>query len=327
MVKLNTKEIKLLKLSASNSVQLIRSFSDAFKRLNIKGTIYTADIERYCASAIVADKHFVVPRSDSDEYFSFLKKIIKENSINVVLSERDDEIYLLAQNKKIFDELNCILLFSDLKAIELCRDKYQLFKFFACNKIPTPKTWNFNDLKEKNSIKYPLICKPRFGSGSRDIICASDFYFIEKGISNKELYIFQEIIDGTEYTIDVLIDLEGNVLSVIPRTRILKKGGESYVSITRKNQNLINLAIKICSLIKFKGHINIQCIMRENTPYFIEINPRFGGASQLAFKAGMDSPYRIIQMLQGKKVEPFIGDFEENLIMLRYTQDFYIKTK
>ncbi|KKL08155.1 hypothetical protein LCGC14_2578730, partial [marine sediment metagenome] len=62
----------------------------------------------------------------------------------------------------------------------------------------------------------------------------------------------------------------------------------------------------------------------DSTPYFIEINPRFGGASNIAFKAGMESPLKILQIIKGENVKQFIGEFRENLIMLRYTQDFFI---
>ena len=126
-------------------------------------------------------------------------------------------------------------------------------------------------------------------------------------------------------TIDALNDLEGNVLSLIPRKRVLVKGGESILSITEKNETLLNYAKIISEKIRFIGHINIQCIMKETIPYFIEINPRFGGASNLAFEAGMDSPYKLMQMIIGEKVEPFIGDFEDNYLLLRYSQDFFVK--
>jgi len=319
------KDYNLLFLSSSNHVQLVNSFKDAYKTLNLSGDIYTADINKYCASSLVSKKHNIVPRSDSDDYFPALKKIIIENNINIVLSARDEELYILSRNKKFFDDLNCILLISDEKSITLCRDKYKLSLFFLENNIPQPRTIIFDDLKNNSEIKYPLICKPKIGKASYGIFKALNYESIEKIISNTSEYIFQEYIEGMEYTIDLLADNNCNVLSIIPRKRILIKGGESIISITDKNPIIINYAKHISELIGFKYHINIQCIVKNNIPYFIEINPRFGGASNLSIEAGMNSPLKILQIVKGEKIISFIGEFTENLIMLRYTQDFFLQ--
>ena len=316
----------LLLLSSSNHVELVNSFKEAYNRLDLTGSILTGDTKQYCASAMVSNKHFTLPKSESIDYFPYLEKLIKENGINIVLTARDEELEILSKRKNFFEELGCFLLVSDSKSIELCRNKLKLNNFFLENNIPHPKTYIFEDLMDNKAIQYPLICKPKMGKGGVGIYIVNQFKSIKHLISDLSTYFFQEFIDGDwEYTIDVLNDLDRNVLSIIPRKRLLIKGGESYTSITEKNETLINYAKLISEKIGFIGHINIQCIMKDKVPYFIEINPRFGGASNLAFKAGMDSPYKIMQMITGEKVHPFIGDFENDFMMLRYTQDFFIK--
>ncbi len=318
------KSYNFLLLSSSNHVQLINSFKDAFKLLKLRGNFYTADVENCCASRMVSKKHFQIPRSDSAEFFPALEEIIKNHGINILLSARDEELFLLSKNKKFFDELNCLLLISDEKSISLCLDKYKLSQFFEKNNIPHPNTYLFKELKKISDIEYPLICKPRLGKGGYGIYTVNNYDSIPILIKEPSKYIFQTYVKGIEFTIDVLNDLTGNILSIIPRRRILIKGGESIVSITEKNTQIISYSKFICEKIKFIGHINIQCIMKEHTPYFIEINPRFGGASNIAFKAGMESPLKILQIIKGENVKQFIGEFRENLIMLRYTQDFFI---
>ncbi|MFX1277413.1 MAG: ATP-grasp domain-containing protein [Promethearchaeota archaeon] len=315
----------LLLLSSSNHVQLVNSFKDAYNKLGIKGHVFTADIQEYCASAMVSEKHFPIPRSDSKEFFPSLKKIIGENKINIVLSARDEELAVLSQNREFFIEHGCILIVSNENSINLCRDKYELNNFFKKNDIPHPETHLFAALNDNQNIKYPLICKPRFGKGGLGIYKVYNYNTIQNLIDNTSDYIFQEYIEGVEYTIDVLNDLKGNVLSVIPRKRVLIKGGESIISITEKNDQLINYAKKISEKIGFVGHINIQCIIKDDIPFFLEINPRFGGASNCSFEAGMKSPINIMLMVQGEKIKPFIGEFKDNLMILRYSQDFIIK--
>jgi carbamoyl-phosphate synthase large subunit len=317
--------MNLLFLSSSNHVQLIKSFKEAYKRLNLDGNIYSADINKNCASSLITKKHFIVPLSKSNDYFPRLKKIIESYKIDIVLSTRDEEIVLLSNNRELFEDLDCFLLASKKNSVSLCYDKLNLARFFAKNNISHPKTYKYGELKTLKSTKFPLICKPRYGKGSMGIFLARNFTVIKHQIIDTKNYIFQEYIKGHEYTVDVLNDLNEKILSIIPRKRVLVKGGESIISVTEKNQQIIDMTQNIVEKIGFIGHINLQCIIEDQQPYFIEINPRFGGASNTAFEAGMDSPYLILKMLtKDTPIKPFIGEFQNNLMILRYTQDFVV---
>jgi len=82
-----------------------------------------------------------------------------------------------------------------------------------------------------------------------------------------------------------------------------------------------NLAEKLGTI----GHITIQCIKNDAGINFIEVNPRFGGGAILGIKSGANTPLLILRLIKGKRIEPQIGEFKENLIMLRYTKDLFIK--
>ena len=38
----------------------------------------------------------------------------------------------------------------------------------------------------------------------------------------------------------------------------------------------------------------------------------------LSYQAGVNYPLLIYRMLRGEKIEPFIGEFQDGLVMLRY---------
>jgi carbamoyl-phosphate synthase large subunit len=58
---------------------------------------------------------------------------------------------------------------------------------------------------------------------------------------------------------------------------------------------------------------------------FIEINPRFGGGAPLSIKAGADFPKWILSQLVGKKPEIKFDGFKNNLTMLRYDAEVWLK--
>jgi len=58
---------------------------------------------------------------------------------------------------------------------------------------------------------------------------------------------------------------------------------------------------------------------------FIEINPRFGGGAPLSIKAGADFPKWILQELSGKKPNIRSDCIKDDLIMLRYDSEVWLK--
>jgi carbamoyl-phosphate synthase large subunit len=139
--------------------------------------------------------------------------------------------------------------------------------------------------------------------------------------------IVQEYHKGTEYTIDLFADFDGNVISVVPRERIYTFGGESFIGRTYKNYKLMNDAIKLAEKLNLIGHNTIQCFFDNDETVFIEVNPRYGGGANLSFAAGANTPLYLIQLVKNKKVKSRIGQFQDSFVMLRYTEDFFVEEK
>jgi carbamoyl-phosphate synthase large subunit len=74
------------------------------------------------------------------------------------------------------------------------------------------------------------------------------------------------------------------------------------------------------------GVITVQLILTKDKKIkFIEINPRFGGGAPLSIKAGANFPKWILQQLIVKKPKVKFDDFKDNLIMLRYDAEVWLK--
>lgn len=58
----------------------------------------------------------------------------------------------------------------------------------------------------------------------------------------------------------------------------------------------------------FVGHVTVLAFYSpDNYLNLIEVNPRFGGASNLSIVAGLDSPHRLIAILYVRIAMRFIG--------------------
>ena len=74
------------------------------------------------------------------------------------------------------------------------------------------------------------------------------------------------------------------------------------------------------------GVITLQLFLTaDDKVKFIEINPRFGGGVPLSIKAGANFPKWILQELLGRKTNIRFDGFKDNLIMLRYDGEVWLK--
>ena len=123
---------------------------------------------------------------------------------------------------------------------------------------------------------YPVIVKPRQGSGSRSIMRAEDARAVEFFIDYiKEPVMVQKAMDGPEFSIDCLCDLDGRCLNAIPRTMTESRGGESVKGTVIADPELIEIGRRVSEGIGARGACMVQafrdselglCITRCESP-------------------------------------------------------------
>lgn len=301
-------------------VQLINHFKKYHRVVGV-------DLEDLAPAKSFVDSFYKVPKWNHKGYIDILLNICRKENINMLIPLYEKEFILLCENREKFNEVGTRLILSNKKVIEIFNDKWKSYKFFNKNDIDTPITYRKNQIKDPC---FPLIIKPADGAGSQNVFKINnekELNFFIDYIGNP---IIQEYIEGIEYTIDVLCDLEGNVISIVPRERIEVRAGEVSKGRTVKNKGIIEKTLELCNKLKINenikpiGPLTIQCIVDlDNNIKFIEVNPRFGGGVPLTFEAGIPYAKYLGKMVQGEMVLSIIGEFKE-LTMLRYDEAIYL---
>ena len=169
------------------------------------------------------------------------------------------------------------------------------------------------------------MIKPFDGSSSKGVTKITN----EKELNFFKDYIpnamIQEYISGDEYTVDVMVDFEGNIKTIVPRLRIETRAGEVSKGITKKDHDIIKAVENVVKALPSPvGCITLQCFKQENGEIsFIEINPRFGGGIPLSIEAGANFPLWTIQMCQGETFTEQDFEWKENFTMLRYDEAIF----
>ncbi|MBZ9624571.1 ATP-grasp domain-containing protein [Clostridium sp. FP2] len=311
--------MKILLTAIGKRVQLINQL----KRSN---DVIGVDCGDLAPAIQFVDKFYKVHKYNEKRYIEDLLIICKEEKIDLLIPLYEKEFSVLCENREKFKNIGTILLLSNKDIIELCNDKWKTYKFFLDNEINTPVSYCKEDMKlilkckNNENIQLPLIIKPRDGMGSKNVFKINSIKELEFFIEYVENPIIQHYVEGIEYTIDVLCDLNGDVISIVPRERIEVRSGEVSKTKAVYNKKVIEYTMDLCKKLKGIGPLTIQCIVtKKDEIKFIEINPRFGGGVPLTFECGVDYGKFFNMFVQGEKVKPIIGEFKERT-MLRYDE-------
>ena len=315
--------MNILISSASRKVWLIKRFQEALKLEKISGKVVAGDIESLNPTFHFSDGNLNLLKTTDPFFLTDLLSKCAEVGISLIIPTRSGELSFFAKYKDLFSANGIEVMVSDPDVISVCNDKLEFNNFLLTNGFSGPST----QLYEKGSMdlsKYPYIIKPRVGAGSVGIRKIESIEDLPKGDRDGDGLIIQEYIDGVEYTVDVFTDFDGNVISIVPRERLLVVSGESYKGKTVANNVIINQTKRLVESLGTIGHITVQGIFSSNCFYFIEINPRYGGGANLGIEAGAHTPRFLIQSLLDRTIT-FDGSFTNNLYMLRYTEDVFTK--
>lgn len=286
------------------------------KRAKVK--VVGTDCNPLSAGLYLCDKSYVVPRGEDPTFIEEILKICKVEKPIAIISGPEEELLTLSRNKRIFNELDILLLCPDHKTIKICADKLLTYKTFKKLNVPTPKIYNLEN------VEFPCIVKPRHGRGGREVYKAENPDELHLHLKKIKNPIIQEFVNGVEYTVDTFADLNGNPLSVVPRARLQTESGISIKGVTVHDAEIIEQCKKMVKKLKLIGPACFQCLKENDGEIkFIEINPRFGGGSILSIKADPTIIPNLIRIIKGEPPSPSAG-FREGLVMLRFYSEVFL---
>ncbi len=301
---------------------MIKGFQSAMQKLGINGDVQVSDTDPLSPGLRFCEKHHMVPLSTARNYIPAILQICRDEKIGLVVPTIDEELPVFAKSQKLFADNNIQVLISSESTIETCIDKYKTARFFTKNGFPFADTFLPEEI-DPAKTEYPLFIKPRKGRASIGVHPVANEKELRFFSEYVESPIVQNRLTGAEYTIDVLADSAGTILSVVPRERLVIRAGVCDRGKTSNDKELIDIAYKICDKLRIAGPVNLQCMVDENGPRFFEINARFSGAIQLTVAAGADFFVMILKDALGIKQKPAIGDFKDNCLMISYENSIF----
>jgi len=291
----------------------------SLKMAGFGGKILATDSSSLSAGFFMAVNE-VIPEADDHSFVDRLFHIVKMYHVEVLMPSSGFDIYPYSENRKQLAEMGAEAIVSDRDKLEICRDKMLTFQTLS-DKFILPFT-----TEEPNKIDiFPVLAKPRFGKGSRGIVKIDDESDLRYIISKRDDLVFQEYLPGTEYTVDVLSDLNGKPLIAVPRIRMQTKAGISTKGRVLRDPALEIDCMKIAEYIGIRGPCCMQ--MKESAEgrlKLIEVNPRMGGGTIFTSLAGANFPALLLDMIEGRQISvPTISE----ITIIRYFEELVLRSE
>ena len=233
-------EYNILILSAGRRVELVNLFKKASVELGIESNIVSGDASKNAPALFFSDKQYQLPYVESTNYIDEIIRISNKENISLIIPTIDTELLLLSKEKKIIEEkTSAKVLISSEKVISICRDKINTQKWMEENDFVMPKMLEINEVS--NNTDFPLFIKPKAGSSSIGAYKVNSLEELELYSKTIKDPILQEFSDGDEFTVDVFLDFDSNIISIVPRLRVATRGGEISKGKIIKDNEIINV--------------------------------------------------------------------------------------
>lgn len=315
--------MNLLLTSVGRRSYLVEYFK---KALEGQGKVFVANSTALSPAFLVADEAVIVPEIYDPHYIPFLLRYCAEKDIKAIISLFDIDLLILARHKQDFEGIGTKVLVSDSDFVDICNDKWKTYQFLKKNGFQTPETYLELDKAKQDlmdrKLHYPLMVKPRWGMGSiavyeadneaeldvlylkikRDI--EKSYLKYESAQNMEESVIVQEKIDGQEYGMDVINDLEGRYINAIVKMKRAMRFGETDCAMTVEEPVIRELGEEIAKISHHIGNLDVDLFKtQDGTCYVLEMNARFGGGYPFSHMAGVNLPQAIVNWLSGKPAE------------------------
>ena len=252
------------------------------------------------------DEFILAPLALHPDYPAFLTRLLPR--FDLFIPFIDEELRVLASGAVAPEVLTKTLLCPP-ETIELCTSKIRLQEFCEHHGLPiAPQTH-----------QLPAIFKPEYGRGGRGILRLDTPE--QLACARQQTGVIQTLLQGTEYTVDVLVDAAGRWLFGLPRKR-LQTAGVSRIGEIDQHPAVLALANRCVESIPFAYGINIQIMLDQaNQAHLIEINPRLAGSAMFSVAAGFDIFDLAIKLFTRQDISLPEADAIVRLRSIRYWQE------
>ena len=279
------KNIYISSIGGDIAQSIIGIISETFDSITVFGSDVNTDQPGY----FMVNHFEVSPHADDPNFFRWLTKFLRNNLMDYYIPTNEIELRALAsisdnQLNKVLG--SCSIIWAGRSAVSLFGDKCLTSKFLTKIGVKTPLV--YEDLGEIQDSDFPLIVKPRFGSGSKNVFRCDSKRELEGSLLFVPRPIIQKFIgeNNQEFTAGIFRNSSGESKVIIFRRKLV--GGATGWAEVYQNIQIEKICINIASAVNLSGSINVQFRLDKGEPSVFEINGRLSSTVYMRHLLGFE---------------------------------------
>jgi carbamoyl-phosphate synthase large subunit len=321
-----TQPLTVLVSSAGRRVELLRGFRAALAAAGLAGRVLAADRSWYSSAFHEADEGVLVPSCDDDAFVPAVLDLCEKHAVDLIVPTIDPELPVYAAARERFAAAGVTVAVSAAETVGIAADKVRTHAWLVEQGLPTVRQAGVDVVRsDPPGWPFPLVVKPRFGSAGIGVAVVHDRDALDVAVRGDEVVV-QEVAQGHEHTIDLLVDSAGRCVSAVPRRRLEVRAGEVSKAVTVRSPALEDVAARVGEALPGAyGPLTVQVFATDDDELaVIEVNARFGGGFPLAREAGADHPRWLVEEVAGLPSTADAGAWRPGLVMLRYDAALFV---
>ena len=313
---------------SSFSKELIECLKNNTDKVEIR--IVGVDCNEHNLLRTGVDWSYVVPKITEPNYIDELIRLCKKHDVKIILPYITKELYLLSENKSLFNENGIKVSVSSPESLLVANNKkligWKYGYYMPMQKFPKSSQEYYDFIEFIEQKGENVCCKISNGCGGQGFFVidekkAKDLHTIGRKDSplyltkeyalqlieaNKFNVILQEHKKGLDYSVCVLAD-KGNVISKVGYVGYSMVCGAVMSGEIKPHKQAYEIASKITKELKLDGNMCFDFIINNDAAYLLEVNPRINATLPFVQKAGANLAYlRCLQLLGHRIIPPKI---------------------
>jgi carbamoyl-phosphate synthase large subunit len=290
----------------------------------------------------------IPPASEEEAFIEALEQIVSRRGVAALIAGTDPELLPVSRHQERLRAAGCVPIISTEALVGATRDKLLCYAEFAAADIPFARTVSARDFLEgRGPLEYPVIVKPRQGSGSvgaRVLTgpeAVAEGHFSEGDVVQEylvpeawrlgrpivtDLVKDERLRQEDEISMQGLTGPDGTLLGVFASVNQLRDGVPMRIRPTC-DPAILAFSEQVFRTIGSKGHVgpcNVQGRITARGLVLYEANLRFTGITAVRAAMGWNEVEAALRVsVLGESAEEVARSlsYDEEVICLRYVTE------
>ncbi len=257
---------------------ILKSLRKAYPEYRLIGISVHED----SAAPAFCDVFVKAPLTSDEYYISWLVDIIQKHNVSIAIPGIELDVLTWSERRTEIERSGVKLLLNNAELIQLCADKWLFYEYLVAHESPfaIPTALEFDETNHE----FPLLLKPRKGSGSRGISVVNNVEELQRNIQpHQRSMIIQPVVgnEDSEFTTSGFFDFDSQLHAHVTLKRKLSAFGYTEAAEVVKVEGIENAILELSTIFKPVGPTNFQFRLEGSQLKLLEINPRISSTTSI----------------------------------------------